>query len=92
MSNEFLQAADDARRMLRGFAAVEQVAKAFEQVGTLQQAGVEAQAALVKLQADLDATRAKVVGAQAEAADVVARAKVDAQLLVDEAAKVVVAE
>ena len=50
MSNKFTQAADDARRLLQGFAAVQTVADAFEKVGMLQQAEEEARNALTTLQ------------------------------------------
>jgi chromosome segregation ATPase len=62
MSNEFIQAADSARRLLQGFAAVQVVADAFEKVGTLQQAGDEAQARL-------DAFSPLIADAQARVAE-----------------------
>ena len=42
MSNELLQAADEARRLLSGFTAVQTVADALAKVGGLQQAQAEA--------------------------------------------------
>lgn len=49
MSNELIQAADDARRLLRGFAAIETVAAAFENVGQLEQRKEEVETLLKKL-------------------------------------------
>lgn len=59
MSNEFIQAADDARRLLQGFAAVKVVADAFEKVGVLQQAEDEARNALTVHQAAIADAEAK---------------------------------
>jgi chromosome segregation ATPase len=55
--NEFLKAADDARRLLGGFKAVATIADAFEKVGQLQQAQGEAEVALEKLRADIEAAK-----------------------------------
>jgi len=60
MSNELIQAADDARRLLRGFAAIETVAKAFEEVGQLEQRKAESESILNALAADVAATRAEL--------------------------------
>lgn len=60
MSNELIQAADDARRLLRGFAAIETVAKAFEEVGQLEQRKTEGEAILSDLAAELVAARAEL--------------------------------
>lgn len=53
MSNELIQAADDARRLLRGFAAIETVATAFENVGQLEQRKDEVEKLLKKLGEDV---------------------------------------
>lgn len=53
MSNELIQAADDARRLLRGFAAIETVAAAFENVGQLEQRKDEVEKLLKKLGEDV---------------------------------------
>lgn len=72
MSNEYIQAADDANRLLAGFAAVQTVAAAFAKVGSLQQAEEEARAALEVLQA-----QALIAGEQRDAA------KLEAESLTD---------
>ena len=55
---DFLKAAADARRLLAGFKAIDQVAAAFENVGSLQQAMTEAQVALSELRAEVETTKA----------------------------------
>lgn len=55
--NEYLQAADDANRLLRGFAGVQKIADAFGKVGQLQQAGDEAEARLKSLAANVETSR-----------------------------------
>lgn len=82
MSNEFLQASDDARRLLAGFAAVQTVADAFAKVGTLQQAQAEAESALASLTDARDAARADLVAARAE----LDKVTTDTQALVAQAA------
>jgi membrane fusion protein (multidrug efflux system) len=81
MSNEFLKAADDARRLLAGFSAVATVADAFEKVGGLQQAKAEAEKAIPKLKAEAAAASAELAQARADlkqakedAKDIVAKA------------------
>jgi chromosome segregation ATPase len=61
---DFLKAADDAKLLLRGFVSVQTLADAFEQVGSLQQAQAEAEAALVALKPKVADAKGKV--AQAE--------------------------
>jgi chromosome segregation ATPase len=92
MSNEFLKTADDAKRLLKGFAAIQTVADAFEQVGSLQQAKTEAEKAIPKLQAqvsevnaELDKAKADVKAAKAEAKDIVSKAKDGAEQIIAEA-------
>jgi hypothetical protein len=70
MSNKFIRAADDARRLLQGFKAVQEVADAFELAGTVMQAQAEAQAAL-------DAFRPQLEAAKAELANVKSAAKAE---------------
>lgn len=50
MSNEFIQAAEDANRLLAGFSAVATLSAAFAQAGKVQQAQAEAEARLAELQ------------------------------------------
>lgn len=83
MSNEFIQAADDARRLLRGFAAIETVAAAFENVGQLEQRKGEVEALLKELAKEVQGatdtlrdTIEKVEIANAEAKRMTADAKV----------------
>lgn len=76
MSNEFLQAADDARKLLRGFAAVQQVADAFDKAGSAVQAQAEAEAAL-------EATKPKLLKAK-EAVEKAKQAAIDAQVQADQ--------
>ena len=59
-TNTYLQAADDALRLLRGFAAVKEVAEAFAQVGTLKQAADEAEAQLAEAQAKIEVAKREV--------------------------------
>lgn len=77
MSNEFLQTADAARRLLAGFSAVAEVAKAFEDVGRLEQRKAELEPAVLGLKAehdnltqDLADARAAIDAAKLEASSV----------------------
>lgn len=72
MSNEFIQAADDANRLLNGFAAVRTVADAFAKVGLLQQAQAEAEAALAEAAAAIADARAELCAAKTEGEQVLA--------------------
>lgn len=67
MSNEFMKAADDARRLLRGFKAVEEVANAFELAGTVMQAQAEALAALDALKPQIEAAKAELANVKSAA-------------------------
>jgi chromosome segregation ATPase len=75
MSNTYIKAADDALRFLKGFAAIKEVADAFAEVGSLQQARTEAEAALPGLRAQADAARAELKQAQDDAQQVKDKAK-----------------
>ena len=88
MSNEFIQAADDARRLLRGFKAFEEVAQALELTGNVVQARAEAAAALEALQpqvetakADLAELKAQAKAAKAKSAEALEAAKLQADLV-----------
>jgi PHD/YefM family antitoxin component YafN of YafNO toxin-antitoxin module len=69
MSNRFIEAAAEARRMLVGFAAIATVSEVLADAGSVIQAQTEAEQALAKLQADITtakdelavASQAKVV-------------------------------
>ena len=75
MSNTYLKAADDALRFLKGFAAIKEVADAFAEVGSLQQARTEAEAALPGLRAQADTARAELKQAQDDAQQAKDKAK-----------------
>ena len=82
MSNELIQAADDARRLLRGFQAFAEVAAALDHVGQLEQRKTEVEALLTKLGDEVkeatDTSRATVEKAElanAEAKRMTANAK-----------------
>lgn len=79
MSNSNLKAADDARRLLRGFAGIAEVADAFERVGSLQQAESECTASLAKLRDELTATHNAIEAAELEALRVRAEAEREAE-------------
>jgi len=61
MSNELISAADEARRLLRGFKAFEEVAQALELAGTAVQAHAEANAAIDALKPQIEAAKAELV-------------------------------
>ena len=75
------QAADEVKKMLRGFRAVEQVSAALEQVGSLQNAGKEAEKHLESLKADIATTQDNLVSAGAE----VTKAKEEAKKIAADA-------
>lgn len=79
MSNEFIKAADDARRILRGFRAFEEVAAALEKAGQAVQAQAEAEASLAAIRGQIDAAQGAVNEAYAKADAIVndARATAD---------------
>lgn len=67
MSNEFIKAADDARRLLRGFQAFAEVAAALDKVGVAVQSADEAEKALAAARGQLEGVLADVEKAKAEA-------------------------
>lgn len=84
--SDYLKAADEARKILRGFKAFEEVATALELAGTSVQAKAEAEAALVGLRSDLAAAGLELgaVYAEAERARVAAtKATADAKTAAD---------
>lgn len=74
-----IKAADDARRLLRGFKAFEEVAAALEAVGTLEQRAAEANKVLADLAPQIEAGKAEVAAAYAKADAIVLDAKADAE-------------
>lgn len=85
MTNRYLTAAENARRLLANFELVKQVAEAFELVGTLEQATGEARAAHEAALAPLQQALADRQEAEGQAAN--ARADADAVLFASAAAK-----
>jgi len=71
----FTQAADEVRKMLRGFKAVEQVSAALEQAGSIQNAVKESESALAKLRVEIATAGDELTAAVAS----VASAKEDAK-------------
>lgn len=74
MSNTYLDVADDALRLLRGFQAIEQVAAAFASVGTLEQTRAEVAATLDALRPQVAQARDELAQASGALADVQAAA------------------
>lgn len=94
--NNLIQAAADARRLLKGFAGIAAVADAFEDVGKLQQAKGEAEAALdvlrnqfAEVQAEIllakDSANSYVMRTEAYVNELTVAAEFEAKKLVDEA-------
>jgi chromosome segregation ATPase len=88
------QAADEVRKILRGFKAVEQVSAALESVGSIQNAGKEAEtqlgcikAEIQKAQEELTAAKVEIQNAKDEAKKVSADAKAKAENKMDKLAK-----
>jgi chromosome segregation ATPase len=88
------QAADEVRKILRGFKAVEQVSAALESVGSIQNAGKEAEATLnglkaeiQKAQEELTLAKAEILSAKEEAKKVAAAAKEKADARIEKATK-----
>ena len=82
MASDLIKAADDARRLLRGFTALAQVAEALEQVGQLEQRGVEAQARLDALLPQIEVAKTDVLVAKGKAKQITADAEEKATKLV----------
>ncbi len=94
--SDFLKAADDARRLLRGFKAFEEVAAALEMAGIAQQTKAEAESKLAflltkietaKVEAEEQAGKnaAAIAAAEQRAADIVAAAGAKALTIVADA-------
>lgn len=75
MDTTNLQIADDARRLLRGFAGIEKLAEAFENVGKLEQQGVEIQGKIATLQSERTALTAQCEALKMEIKDAQAEGK-----------------
>jgi predicted nucleic acid-binding Zn-ribbon protein len=70
-----IQAADEVRKMLRGFKAIDMVATALEQAGSVQNAVKESESALAKLRAEIAVAGEEFIAATTA----VASAKEDAK-------------
>jgi DNA-binding helix-hairpin-helix protein with protein kinase domain len=98
---DYVKAAADARQLLRGFRAFEDLAQAFESVGQMLAHKAEAEAALGRLQGEVtkaqlelaaaqDQAKAELVSARIKAEDIVAKAeKRAADLIAAEEARAV---
>jgi cytoskeletal protein RodZ len=89
---DFLQAAESAKALVRGFGALGVLAEAFEQAGRLQQTLDETGAALVTARAKLDEAQAQTAQIYLDAATIKAEAQAvhekavrDSQFLLDTA-------
>ena len=74
MSTSFLQAADDARRLLRGFKAFEEVAQALDAAGLIEQRTAEAQRTLADLLPKIESSRQALADAEAQASNATSKA------------------
>jgi hypothetical protein len=83
--NEFLKAADDAKRLLRGFAAIGEVATAFEDAGRAVQAKDEAAAALADLSVAIEKERFVLAEVKADVEMARRKLKSDAESIVSKA-------
>lgn len=86
MSNEFIKAADEARRLIRGFQALDSVAAALDKAGAAIQAKTEAEAALSGLHKEIADAHAQLDAAKADAKAEIDNAKAKAKKIVDDAA------
>lgn len=84
------QAADEVRKMLRGFRAVEQVAAALDRAGSIENSVRESEAALASVraqvsaaQAELETKNSEIAAAQNKAKALVAEAEQKAKRVVE---------
>lgn len=92
MSNDFLKAADDAKRLLRGFKAFEEVAAALEMAGIAEQSKTDAikyveslRVQIASEQVELSAVQKDVAEAKAKAQELIQHAESKAAALLDQA-------
>jgi hypothetical protein len=76
-----IKAADDARRLLRGFKAFEEVAAALEAAGTIEVRVAEAQKLLADLGPQIDAAKGDLAEVQAQAVQIRTAAKEKAEII-----------
>lgn len=79
--SSLIKAADECRKLLRGFQAFEEVANALEQVGSLERAGNELQAKVAQLGDQVKQATGEIAAAKEEAERVVSEAKEEATKL-----------
>ena len=77
MATDLIKAADDARRLLRGFKAFAEVAEALDATGQLELRAAEATRTLAALSGQLVTAQADIAAAKAEASAARAAVKVD---------------
>lgn len=85
MATDLIKAADDARRILKGFKAFAEVADALDAAGQIEQRTAEAQRVLADLQPKIEAAKAAVADAEEQASNTLAVASQQAAGLVDSA-------
>ena len=83
--SQLMKAADECRKLLRGFQAFEEVASALERVGSIEQAQKEAEKAIASLNKQIADAKDDLVRIQAENAEAKAKAKVDIEKRLEEA-------
>lgn len=91
--SDFIAAADEVRKLLRGFKAVEVVSAALEKVGSIENAGKEAEsllstvkAEIAKAQEELTLSKADIMNAKEEAKKLAADAKAKVEARMDKVA------
>lgn len=85
MATDLIKAADDARRILKGFRAFAEVADALEAAGQAELRAAEAARVLADLQPKIDAAKASAADAEAQAANTLALASQQAAEIVAQA-------
>lgn len=75
MAIDMTKAADDARRLLRGFKAFAEVAEALEAAGQAEQRKLEAEVQLGALRPQIEAAKTDVLVAKAKAKEIVSLAE-----------------
>lgn len=82
---DLIKAADDARRILKGFKAFAEVADALEAAGQIEQRTIEAQRVLADLQPKIEAAKVAIADAEEQASNTLALASQQASGLVAKA-------
>ena len=82
MASDLIKAADDARRLLRGFKAFAEVAEALEVAGQAEQRKLEAETQLAAIQPQIEVAKTDVLIAKGKAKQITADAEEKATKLV----------